>query len=374
MKKYFLLKITLLLVLAFSGWATSMAQSFSFSIRNDVQTSDRTLEFDLFLLNTNPSVPIQIGAVQVGIALNPNIINGGTLSSSFVSDNSNMAASQQPMATTIKDGCIKIAARRFPNCGTGSIMSSNSPGSRFCRIKITNSVPFASFQPNMAFNFTKRPYATMLAYFKSNCPKFDNLNVNSTNCYSLASNLVLNSLPVVTTDSLRKLGSSSGILAGSVTYMGSPFASNHGFVYSSTDSMPTIDDNIIGLGGVSAPNAFVDTLTNLSSSTYYVRAFASSSLGTVYGNVLSFNANRSLKLADDEYEPRVYQNGGSLTVDLAGCKNVPYSLRVFDQAGRTLWVKSLLGGATNSFLLPGKGAYIVHLNVENFQKVYKIVF
>jgi len=64
--------ISMLMIAMFSA----KAQSINYTIRNDVQTSERTLEFDLYLLNTNTQIPINLCALQSGLLVNEEIENG----------------------------------------------------------------------------------------------------------------------------------------------------------------------------------------------------------------------------------------------------------------------------------------------------------
>ena len=73
---------------------------------------------------------------------------------------------------------------------------------------------------------------------------------------------------------------------------GSSEVTEYGAVYSSASSNPTIQDNkvVTGTTLTSIPSSFIVNLSNLSGSTlYYVRTYASSSVGTSYGIPLQFS-------------------------------------------------------------------------------------
>ncbi len=99
-------------------------------------------------------------------------------------------------------------------------------------------------------------------------------------------------VPVVTTNTI---GGSSNIITinGTLTANGVPAASQHGFVYSKTNTTPTIADSKTSQGVPgAAPFNFMASLGNLDfSSTYYVRAYATNSAGTFYGVVKSFTTS-----------------------------------------------------------------------------------
>lgn len=75
----------------------------------------------------------------------------------------------------------------------------------------------------------------------------------------------------------------SAVLRGKVTFAGSPSYTERGFVYSSEYSTPTIDDNKVVVNGVGL-GEYEARVSNLSlTSITYVRAYATNSKGTSYG-------------------------------------------------------------------------------------------
>ena len=69
---------------------------------------------------------------------------------------------------------------------------------------------------------------------------------------------------------------------GEITNSGEPSYTERGFVYGTLKS-PTIDDNKIVANGSGKKGVFSVYATNLPKKTYYVRAYATSPAGTVYG-------------------------------------------------------------------------------------------
>jgi surface protein len=70
---------------------------------------------------------------------------------------------------------------------------------------------------------------------------------------------------------------------------------NQGFVYS-TNIQPTTSDNVVNANGENA-SANVSDLIN--GKTYYVRAYLTNTLGTFYGNEVSFTTNNPIYLAEN---------------------------------------------------------------------------
>ncbi|MBK7213846.1 MAG: hypothetical protein IPH88_11245 [Bacteroidales bacterium] len=185
--------------------AAASVPDFLYTIANDVQTSEKTFEFDLLLLDNDPAQPFELGSVQAGIYVNSGIYNGGTITASIVPMTSTLNISQQPNSVTFTQtaNVIKLAAKAPPGIGNGSILSTNpaSP-SRLCRIKLTNTVNWAQSAPNLTFCFTTVPYPTKISQYVNglNTP----LSVNTSNCYSVCTNGLLNPPPALSVSPLTQ--------------------------------------------------------------------------------------------------------------------------------------------------------------------------
>lgn len=165
------------------------AQTFTYTIQNCVQTSDKTLEFDLYLHNKDSKRPIEVAGIQAGVTINPAIINGGSITVSLVPESSELAVEEQPTSITFASNCIKVATRPGPGTGNGTIMSTATQGTRYCRIKVTNSVAFAIKNPNLTFSFTTIPYPTKIHEYVDGIST--PLKIDTTNCYSKVKNYTM---------------------------------------------------------------------------------------------------------------------------------------------------------------------------------------
>jgi starch-binding outer membrane protein SusE/F len=107
--------------------------------------------------------------------------------------------------------------------------------------------------------------------------------------------LAFTTLPVVPTVTTGEFESTSGTSAsggGSVTNAGGGDVTARGVCYSTSENPTIADDVTVDGEGV---GDFVSTLTNLSSlTTYYVRAYATNSAGTGYGEQVSFTTPKSI--------------------------------------------------------------------------------
>ena len=99
-----------------------------------------------------------------------------------------------------------------------------------------------------------------------------------------------NGLATVETGSVSLVSYNSATVGGDVTNEGASSVSERGVVYSTTAN-PTISDNKVADSG-SGTGAFTASLTGLSGSTiYYVRAYATNTAGTFYGNDVQFTTH-----------------------------------------------------------------------------------
>jgi len=96
--------------------------------------------------------------------------------------------------------------------------------------------------------------------------------------------------PSVSNVVMSNLTDSSGVSNATVIYNGGDSITARGFCWNTTGN-PTTSDNILALPVETGIGAIIDTLTNLSSGdlTYYIRAYATNSVGTAYSpTVTSF--------------------------------------------------------------------------------------
>ncbi|SDE51502.1 gliding motility-associated C-terminal domain-containing protein [Mucilaginibacter pineti] len=96
--------------------------------------------------------------------------------------------------------------------------------------------------------------------------------------------------PIVATASVSTFSSASATLGGDII-SSDVSVTERGVVYSSTNQTPTIGGSGVTKSAIGSGNgAFSGSITGLSSSTtYYVRSYATSTAGTGYGDVVSFS-------------------------------------------------------------------------------------
>jgi hypothetical protein len=95
-------------------------------------------------------------------------------------------------------------------------------------------------------------------------------------------------VPTVTTTSLNMNFNTTATIYGNVVSQGSNVLTAHGFVYSHTNTNPTLSDSVITTGTGSFTGAYNSTTSPLTfPDTYYFAAYATNAAGTGYGSVLS---------------------------------------------------------------------------------------
>jgi uncharacterized protein (TIGR02145 family) len=99
-------------------------------------------------------------------------------------------------------------------------------------------------------------------------------------------------IPTVTTSTISEITSATSIGGGNVSYDGGSEVTERGICWSKNQNPTTTDSKIIEGSGT---GPFMCSLTNLEpASTYYVRAFATNSIGTAYGSQVFFLTLKTL--------------------------------------------------------------------------------
>lgn len=149
-------RIFLLCITSFFTFIVSAQNpTYTLELRNDIQVSSTVYEFDIFLLRTGTTA-FEYAQGQYGIIVNSMIKNDGTLSASIVPGSSDpmlISTGQNPTSISYNNttNAIMIAPKSPPTAGNGAIISNVSPGVRLCRVRISNTVDFDKYRPNLAW-------------------------------------------------------------------------------------------------------------------------------------------------------------------------------------------------------------------------------
>ncbi|WP_309642579.1 FISUMP domain-containing protein [Flavobacterium sp.] len=100
------------------------------------------------------------------------------------------------------------------------------------------------------------------------------------------SGTTIGDLPILTTTDATSITDTGALSGGNVTSAGSSAITTRGICYA-TSELPTISDNILPVSGTTG--SFGSTLSGLTADTmYFIRAYATNSSGTAYGNQIMF--------------------------------------------------------------------------------------
>lgn len=122
----------------------------------------------------------------------------------------------------------------------------------------------------------------------------------------------LKTLPIVATKNITSISSMGAVTGGTITSAGGGTISDKGICWSEAEN-PTVNDTKISSGaGTAAYTSAI--ITAVPGTIYYVRAYATNELGTVYGTQKTFTALSNVTYYDFETGMKPAGWGGSWTV------------------------------------------------------------
>lgn len=122
-------------------------------------------------------------------------------------------------------------------------------------------------------------------------------------------------LPTVTSAAVTNITTETATGNGNITNLGNPASvTAYGVCWSNSNKVPTILDGHVTNGSISATGAFTSSITGLSEkTTYYVRAYATNSTGTSYGDTVSFKTPSILPTSFTYTTPNSFSVGTAIT-------------------------------------------------------------
>ncbi len=160
------------------------------------------------------------------------------------------------------------------------------------------------------------------------------------------------SLPAISTHAVTEITSSSAKSGGNITDDGGADISSRGIVWN-TNINPSVDNNTGSVSSGEGPGNFTSDLTGLTPNTvYYVRAYATNSAGTAYGNQMQFTTDADLATVTTAGVFNIRDNsasgGGNVTDDGGG-----------DVISRgVVWGESVNPTVDNNYGMTGDGSGI----------------
>jgi len=210
--------------------------------------------------------------------------------------------------TTAKSGGNITNDGRSPVTARGVVWSTSPNPTISLSTKTTDGSGTGTFTSNISSltpgtNYYIRAYAT-----NANGTGYGNELLLITNSYTL---------PVITTNAISGITQTAAVSGGNISNDGGAAVTARGVVWS-TSSSPTIALNTKTVNGAGT-GSFSSNITGLSTNTtYYVRAYATNSVGTAYGNeqtfntpqVYSYNTGTNLTDIDGNVYPTITNNCG----------------------------------------------------------------
>lgn len=160
------LVIVVLATLISFNFALSKDPTSSLSIENLKNTSANSLEFDIYLLHTNPSDSKFVYMLgQYLINFNSAIANGGTLTYSIIG--SGLPEASQPTKASIDKDILRIAVNAIPPTDNLPVISSEAPGTLIAKVRLTTSEKaFADVPLNLSFRLGPENPFTKVSIFE----------------------------------------------------------------------------------------------------------------------------------------------------------------------------------------------------------------
>ena len=133
---------------------TISVSDYLLQVLNLTQPTDNTIEFDVYLKDTEPSIAFQLASIQLGFLLTSDIYTGGALTGTISNTGSGLLPSQQfvntPSVVTTLTGfpgqtLIRLSGNTPPGAGAGTIISTTGNGTLLTHFTLTSTVPWTPF-------------------------------------------------------------------------------------------------------------------------------------------------------------------------------------------------------------------------------------
>jgi len=176
-------------------------------------------------------------------------------------------------------------------------------------------------------------------------------------------------LPTLITMDVSDISKNTAIGNGTLSDLGSPNPSQHGFCWN-TDGQPTLEDNRIELGSASQPGAFSGQITGLlPNMNYHVRAFAINDAGIGYGNEVVFTtvSETSAPVATIQNSPPKLSSSSLYQIKIGGLGIVNYKYKLDDVP----WSDSYAATELLTFELYQEGPHSLYVIGENSLGVWQ---
>lgn len=270
-----------------SAQLKGQVEAFNLTVQNLVQTATNRLEFDVYLLDTDPGQTFELASMQLGFLFNSLIYTGGSVTVTYSNTGSGLNALQQFNSTvsivTAISGypdqtLIRLAGRGAPGAGNGTIISTTGYGTLVTHFVITSTVDFlASSTPNLTFTSSS---ATNPLYPTRVNEYIDAVNTQLT--VTPGTNALVNGNPVlnppIPDPPVATAGSGIGCTGFTANWNSSTGATSYELDVSTNSSFSSF---VPGYNDLNVGNVTNYVVTGLTAGTvYYYRVRAVNSYGT----------------------------------------------------------------------------------------------
>jgi len=124
--------MALVVLLLITTGVNAAIEDFQLSVRNLQQTAPNRLEFDVYLLDTDPGQPFELASCQLGLLINSLIYTGGSLTVTVDNSGSELNLAQQfgtnasvvtSLAGYPNQTLIRLSPGAIVNSGSGTIIA-----------------------------------------------------------------------------------------------------------------------------------------------------------------------------------------------------------------------------------------------------------
>ena len=130
----------------------SNAQTYNVYVANDQLTTDKIMEFDVYIANTVPQADWALRSYQAGYQFDAAFTNGGTLSGLYVPGSSELEASFGKVwgfTWNVANRVLNQSANTGSSCPGGFMLGSSTGPRKIGRFRVTNTVSFGCAAHNI---------------------------------------------------------------------------------------------------------------------------------------------------------------------------------------------------------------------------------
>ncbi|MEO8210859.1 MAG: T9SS type A sorting domain-containing protein [bacterium] len=158
--------ITILTLVLFLNLSLANESKYKLNIANLNYTSDKSLEFDIYLISTiSDKEDLKYSIGQYFLEFNPNIANGGKLSYSIIS--SDLPEAMRPRNASVSENLLRLACNSVNSDKENlPVITTKSPGILIVRMKLETSADKFSSEPlNLKWTDGTNRYRTKIFVF-----------------------------------------------------------------------------------------------------------------------------------------------------------------------------------------------------------------